>query len=104
MCTDQNVQCRFAQLQQADVSHVEPAVRADINIATVLRDDVPVEYDNRYRYIHHMLQFWYICIHEARTPQPSKHDILSPQFCCREALLAEVPEREGAFVKVPKIM
>ncbi len=40
--------CRFGQLQQADVSGIEPAVRADINANNVLRDDVAQEFDSRH--------------------------------------------------------
>ena len=39
---------RFGQLQDVDVSGVEPAVRADIDADNVLRDDVAVECENRY--------------------------------------------------------
>lgn len=58
----------FSQLQQADVTGVEPAVRADINADSTLRDDIPEECDSRVE------------------------------------LMAEVPDRENAYVKVPKIM
>ena len=46
--TSDLLRCRFGQLQQADVSGVEPAVRADINANNVLREDVPVECDSRH--------------------------------------------------------
>ena len=39
--------CRFSQLQQADVTGIEPAVRADVQADNVLRDDVPQECESR---------------------------------------------------------
>lgn len=39
--------CRFNQLQQADVTGVEPSVRADITADSVLRDDIPEEFESR---------------------------------------------------------
>ena len=39
---------RFSQLQQADVTGIKPAIRADMNANNVLRDDVPEECDSRY--------------------------------------------------------
>lgn len=41
------VDCRFGQLQQADVTGIEPAVRADVQADNALRDDVPQESANR---------------------------------------------------------
>lgn len=58
----------FGQLQDVDVSGIEPAIRADIHADNVLRDDVAVECESR------------------------------------EELMAGVPEKENAYVKVPKIM
>lgn len=48
------VDCRFGQLQQADVTGIEPAVRADVQADNVLRDDVPQESANRSVPVH----FW----------------------------------------------
>ncbi len=87
--------CRFGQLQQADVGSIEPAVRADVTPDNVLRDDIPVECDSRYG---------------VKRPDQS-NQLCSVSRCsftasclCREALMAEVPEMENAYVKVPKIM
>ncbi|DBB08002.1 TPA: hypothetical protein ACH3X3_009376 [Trebouxia sp. C0006] len=85
----------FGQLQQADVGSIEPAVRADVTPDNVLRDDIPVECDSR---------------HGVKQPDQS-NQLCSVSRCsftafslCREELMAEVPEMENAYVKVPKIM
>ena len=38
---------RFDQLQAVDVEGVPPALRADVNGASLLREDVPRVYENR---------------------------------------------------------
>ena len=86
-----HVTCRFSQLQQADVTGIEPAVRADINADSVLREDVPEECDSRYVQMQ-LVCFWSACAY------------CSCPCCYRAELMAEVPDRENAYVKVPKIM
>lgn len=85
--------CRFGQLQQADVGSIEPAVRADVTPDNVLRDDIPVECDSR---------------QGVKRPDHSMCSVsrcsFSASCLCREELMAEVPEMENAYVKVPKIM
>ncbi|DBB06632.1 TPA: hypothetical protein ACH3X1_012153 [Trebouxia sp. C0004] len=86
----------FGQLQQADVGSIEPAVRANVTPDNVLRDDIPVECDSR---------------HGVKRLDRTSNQPCSVSRCsftasclCREALMAEVPEMEHAYVRVPKIM
>ena len=93
-CHDPRVTCRFSQLQQADVTGIEPAVRADIDADSVLRDDVPEECESRY--VGMLVRCWPACVHVTC------HSVAHAAY--RVDLMAEVPDRENAYVKVPKIM
>lgn len=99
---------RFAQLQAVNVEGVPPALRADLSDDNVTRPDEAVQYQDR---CHDQTERACKCLpvcscdlmHCVAYLFNMKGSTMSP-FMCRDGLLKEVPEMEGEFVKVPKIL
>ncbi len=108
-------QRRFAQLQAVDVEGVLPAVRADLPDENVTRKDEAVRYEDRWveqgthfgSSSHGSFDFksWKSQeIGKAGVGQECGAWAFTTLLPCREGLMKQVPEMEGQFVKVPKIL
>lgn len=89
---DSNI--RFNQLQEIDVEDVPACARANFSDSSAARKDEPADYKNRQ--VSSPLSFY--------NWQADLIEFLDQKQICREALWKSAPDKEGAFVKVPKIL